>query len=205
MKVFINCPFDREYQTLLRYMIFTLLYLDQEPSIALGDSDCATKRIDKIERLISESDFSIHDLSRIKAKKKSEYARLNMPFELGIDYGISFSKNKSKKYLILENEKYSYQKGLSDYSGFYIYAHHNDPDKLVKILRDWFVNNRIVNRSTPGANKIYLDYFDCWGFIFDSLIQKGYSEKETDDIPINEYIDITKEWKKSISASHVLL
>ena len=198
MKIFINCPFDTSYLTLLRYMIFTLIYIDQEPYLALIDGDCATKRIDKIEQIIKESDFSIHDLSRIKSTKVKEYARLNMPFELGIDYGMGLLQRKGKKYLILEDEKYSYHKGLSDYSGFDIYAHHNDPDTLVKILRDWFVNNRITGISTPGANKIYLDYFDCWAYIYNSLILKGYSAKQTDDIPINEYMDLVKEWKSSI-------
>jgi len=140
-------------------------------------------------------------LADMKSKKGKEYARLNMPFELGIDFGMNLLQKKGKKYLILEDEKYSYQKGLSDYAGFDIYAHHNDPDALVKILRDWFVNNRIINSSTPSPNKIYLDYFDCWAFIYDSLILKGYAEDKTDDIPINEFIDLVKEWKGSITAA----
>lgn len=196
MKVFINCPFDDLYLSLLRYMIYTVIYLKGEPILAINDSDCSTKRMDKIEKLIIESDFSIHDLSRIRSSKKNEYSRFNMPFELGLDYGINKVSKKDKKYLVLENEKYSYQKGLSDYSGFDLYAHHNDPDTLVKIIRDWFVNNRIVSSDTPGANKIYLDYFDCWTFIYESLIEKGYSDKETSNIPINEFIDLVKAWKK---------
>lgn len=195
MKVFINCPFDPTYLKLLRYLLFTLLYMDNDPQISLSDSDCGKKRLEKIEELMKTSDVSIHDISKIKSKSGKEFYRLNMPFELGIDYGIERIEKKGKKYLVLEGEKYSSQKGLSDFSAFDVFSHNNDPNELVKIVRDWFVNNRITSMSTPAAHKITLDYFDCWAYIYEELIKKGYPTSETDNIPINEFIDLVKEWK----------
>ena len=61
--VFINCPFDREYQTLLRPVLFTVLSLGFAPRIATERSDSAESRIGKICEIIRESQFSIHDLS----------------------------------------------------------------------------------------------------------------------------------------------
>jgi hypothetical protein len=194
MNVFINCPFDKKYLTLLRYMLFTLKYMKVNPYIALSDGDCGKKRIDKIQKMIEDSEISIHDISRMKSESKDEYYRLNMPFELGIDYGIERLQKKGKKYLILEGEKYTYQKALSDYSGFDVFAHQNDPDTLVKIIRDWFVNNIDGFEDVQGANKIYLDYFDCWAYIFDELIKKGYSKKQTEEIPIKEYLGLVNKW-----------
>jgi hypothetical protein len=84
--VFINCPFDSEYDSLLRPILFTILYLGHNPQIASQTSDSGEQRINKILSLILKSKFSIHDLSRLKSAKSGEFFRLNMPFELGIDY-----------------------------------------------------------------------------------------------------------------------
>lgn len=85
--VFINCPFDEEYHALLRPILFTTIYLGLKPRIALERSDSGEPRITKIIELIRESKYAIHDLSRLKARRKGEFFRLNMPFELGIDVG----------------------------------------------------------------------------------------------------------------------
>ena len=80
--VFINCPFDDEYYTsLLRPLLFTIIYLGFNPRIASERSDSGELRINKICELIQISKFSIHDLSRIKAKRRNEFYRLNMPFD----------------------------------------------------------------------------------------------------------------------------
>jgi len=84
--VFINCPFDSKYYFLLKPLLFTIVDLGFNPKIALERSDSCENRITKIEELIKESKYSIHDLSRIRSVKKNEIYRMNMPFELGIDY-----------------------------------------------------------------------------------------------------------------------
>jgi len=106
--VFINCPFDSDYISLLRPLLFTILYLGYNPRIASERSDSGEARFQKICELIEQSRISIHDLSRIRSVKKGEYYRLNMPFELGIDIGCRRYKNgqtKKKKCLILEKRK----------------------------------------------------------------------------------------------------
>jgi len=85
--VFINCPFDEDYLPLLRPLLFTLVYLGYSPRIASERSDSAENRVDKICGLIRESMYSIHDLSRLRAREVGEFYRMNMPFELGIEYG----------------------------------------------------------------------------------------------------------------------
>ena len=68
-------------------MLFTLVYLGLKPQMA-QTTDSGAVRIDRILKLIKESKYSIHDLSRIVASKAGEIARFNMPFELGLDIGI---------------------------------------------------------------------------------------------------------------------
>ncbi len=194
--VFINCPFDNRYTPLFRIILFSVLYYGFNPRTALEDSDCVTNRLEKISSLIDVSIISIHDLSRIKSKDKNEYSRFNMPFELGIDFGIRLKGSMTKKFLILEGEKYSYQKALSDYAGFDVFCHKNDPQELVKIIRDWFVNNRYTG-DILGPTALWYKYNDCWGYIYDSLMSRGYTKKDTKNVPYNEYLDLVREWLKT--------
>lgn len=85
--VFVNCPFDEEFYDLLRPLLFTVVYVDLTPRIALEVMDSGKVRIDRIVELIRESQYAIHDLSRIVAVAAGDLYRLNMPFELGIDLG----------------------------------------------------------------------------------------------------------------------
>lgn len=105
--IFINCPFDNDYYPLLRPVLFTVLYHGHIPRIATESFDSGNLRIEKIKVLINSSKYSIHDLSRIEAKKKGDIYRLNMPFELGLDFGCKcFSnpdnKQTEKRILIIE-------------------------------------------------------------------------------------------------------
>ena len=62
----------------------------------------AHDRLLEIVKQINSSKFTLHDLSRHRSSKKGEYARFNMPFELGIDFGcFQFSKNKQDKVCLL--------------------------------------------------------------------------------------------------------
>lgn len=77
--VFVNCPFDKDYLSLLRPLLFTVVYLGFKPRIALESKNSGAPRIEKIVAQIRESMYAIHDLSRIQARKKGEFFRLNMP------------------------------------------------------------------------------------------------------------------------------
>ena len=85
--VFINCPFDSEYLKLLRPLLFTVIYVGLHPRIALETADGGQARMKKILGLIRDSKYSIHDLSRMESTQAGELYRMNMPFELGIDFG----------------------------------------------------------------------------------------------------------------------
>lgn len=63
-----------------------------------------------------------------------------MPLELGAFLGAKYfgsQKQRRKACLILDSEKYRYQKFISDISGQDIQAHENDPRKIIRIVRDW--------------------------------------------------------------------
>lgn len=194
--VFINCPFDKEYSPLLRALTFSLLYLEFEPKLSQTLSS-STIRINQIKQLIKNSKFGIHDLSRSKPMKKNELPRFNMPYELGLDIGcIEYGgvKFANKRALILETEKYHYQKVLSDISGQDIENHNNDPLTLIKKVRNWF---SAINKITvlPGQSEIWIAY-NQFNSDLEINLATTYSSKDIEEMPIIDYIKFAKDWIK---------
>ncbi len=195
--VFVNCPFDNDYRQLLISIVFTLKSLDYNPRLSLERNDSGETRVHKILKLIQESKYGIHDLSRIVAIETEDHFRMNMPFELGIDYGcqkLKGGKWKKKKILILEKERYRYQQALSDLSGSDIKNHDDDPVKLIKIVRNWFVPSEISR--APSGVVIWNDFNDFQAFLHDELITKD-GHGSLDDVEIIEIIELMRSWFKN--------
>ncbi len=192
--VFINCPFDKEYYSLLRPMIFTLIYLGFTPRIALERFDSGEARIHKIIEIIKECKFGIHDLSRLKSKTRGEFYRLNMPFELGLDMGAKIFCNrfKDKRYLILEKEPFRYQAALSDLSNSDIKTHKNDARTLIRKLRNWFSENGVQN--IESATAIWYKFNDFMSDFYESRKKQNFSDEDIYEIPIPEYVNSIKKW-----------
>jgi hypothetical protein len=134
--VFINCPFDEEYFELLMASLFCIIYLEKIPLVS-ETKDSSKNRLEQIISLMEKAQYSIHDLSRIE----SERPRFNMPFELGIDFGLKRSEQyKEKQILILEKEQYSLKSIISDIAGNDTKHHNNTPKEIIKCIRDWFVS-----------------------------------------------------------------
>lgn len=149
--VFVNCPFDTDYQKLFEAIVFTIYSCGFIPKTAKEKMDSDEVRIRKIISLIKNSKFGIHDLSRANISNDSANPRYNMPLELGIFIGckrFGDSIHKSKKYLIIDKEKYKYQTFISDISGQDIREHKNKPEKIIQIIRDWLITN--THKSIPG-------------------------------------------------------
>ena len=193
--VFINCPFDADYLPLARTLVFCVLRCGFQPRIATDRSDSGEIRVEKIRELIRSSRFSIHDLSRMEPLGPEDLPRFNMPFELGLDLGCRYygtAHLKSKQCLILEKERYRYQKVLSDISGNDIRAHHNDPEQLVQELRDWL---RVCSgEALLPAAKLW-DQLNLFRDQLEKLLQRlGYSERDTQALEMAEYISFVKSW-----------
>lgn len=186
--IFINCPFDDQYLSLLRPLLFSVLYLGFNPRLALERTDSSETSISKIIELIQSSKYGIHDLSRCKASKKGEYFRLNMPFELGLDVGCKLFKNDqwaTKKCLILETEKYRYQAAISDLSNSVILSHKDEPEEVVFNVRNWLVQEALEGEG-PGPSQIWGKFIEFMARNYDQLKSKGFSDRDIERLPIPE-------------------
>ncbi len=191
--VFINCPFDSQYVPLLRALVFTCLYLDFSPQLAQTISS-SNIRIDQIKKHIRMCKFGIHDLSRSKALSMGELPRFNMPFELGLDVGASefgASKLKSKRILVLDTERYHYQKVLSDIAGQDISSHEDNPKLLVKRVRDWFSNNS--NDKVTPYSQIWIAYNQFTDDLSNTLLVH-FEAEEIQEMSIGDFIKFAKDW-----------
>ena len=196
--VFVNCPFDKDYIPLLRPLLFTIIYLELNPRIALESKDSGSPRIEKIAELIRQSKYAIHDLSRNKASKKGELYRLNMPFELGLDIGCQrFSSDikKQKKCLVLDAENYRYQAALSDIAGCDIENHKNEPRELVVRVRNWLSSEAGVKSDGPA--KIWASFNDFTNDHSATLKRDGFLKKDIEKLPTSELIEDMRDWLTS--------
>lgn len=196
--VFINCPYDKEYKGLLDATLFVIIALGYNPRLAKETSDSGENRIDKIVRIIQECRYSIHDLSRVVSSRSGEFFRLNMPLELGIDYGCRklIPNFSDKKFLILEKEKYTFQKAISDLSGIDVKEHGNNGAKIVECIRDWFAETVRV-QEVPSADRIFADYTDDFQVNLLEYAEKlGFKKTNyIDKITTYEYINFIDKWK----------
>ena len=196
--VFINCPFDDDYRTLLKPLVFTLRYCRLNPRIASERLDSSEIRLDKIIQIIQESKYSIHDLSRIKSSRKDEYYRMNMPLEIGLDLGCKQFhpdvKFREKKSLILESERFSLHKALSDLAGADVKCHENDAETMVLAVRTWLVE--VGRPRVPGPNSIW-DKFNVFNTdLYEELSQSGFKKSQIDTLPFPEFLIYMDKWLK---------
>lgn len=195
--VFINCPFDEKYEPILQAILFCITYLGFTPRIARERSNSGEMRIEKIKELIESSKFSIHDLSRCQAEQEEEYYRLNMPFELGYDFGCKeyFGRTRNtKKFLILEEKPFRYQAALSDIAGFDIEQHEGSYEKAVRKVRNWLVFEANAERIAP--QKILYAYADFQEWHYETLESEGYSEEDILDTSTPELLLSMQKWVK---------
>ncbi|MDQ3712241.1 MAG: hypothetical protein M3388_08495 [Acidobacteriota bacterium] len=157
--VFINCPFDDEYQPLLETAVFTIHDCGFIARCSQEINDSSQQRVEKILQMIADCKYGIHDISRTELTEFDEnnkLPRFNMPLELGYFLGakrFGSGKQKQKLCLILDTEQYRYIKFCSDIKGQDISAHENNPDKLIRRVRDW-LNDSITDVRIPSGSKI---------------------------------------------------
>lgn len=159
--VFINCPFDDDFTPSFRSLVFAVLACGFRARCAREMDDGAETRIEKLYRIIEDSRYSVHDLSRTELDPINHLPRFNMPLELGIFLGskrFGGDDQKKKRCLILDVQPYRYQLFISDLAGMDITAHNGDARTIVARVRDWLATvSRRTSIPTPAAA---LDSYD---------------------------------------------
>jgi hypothetical protein len=159
--VFINCPFDPAYRPLFEAIAFATSDCGYHPRCSLEVDDSSQVRIEKITAIIRESRLAVHDISRTQLDRGTRLPRFNMPLELGIFLGAkSFGsrEHQEKVAIILDTDRYRYQKFISDIAGQDIRAHGGRTDEAIREVRDFLSTHREPGVILPGGEKIVERY-----------------------------------------------
>lgn len=157
--VFINCPFDKQYQPILQAIIYSVYRCGFYPRTAMEEDDGLENRLHKIMRIIRLCKYGIHDISRIQLSP-NKFPRFNMPYELGLFFGAKYygtGLQKLKQTLVFEKDKFSYQHFISDLNGIDTKAHGNNPHAVIVKVRDWLKTNS-KRTIIPGSALISEEY-----------------------------------------------
>lgn len=194
--LFINCPFDEDYVPLLHCLLFVVLECGLRPRLSLEEVDSGTVRIEKIRDLIRSCRYSIHDISRMEALKPGDEPRFNMPFELGLDLGCRYyggSRCRSKRCLILERDRYRYQRVLSDLAGNDIRAHESSPKRLMAEVRDWL--RVVTEKALPSRFALWERFNSFQAYLKGVSKALGDSEGDGRSLEVVEYIGFIRDWR----------
>lgn len=194
--VFINCPFDDQFNGIFHAMVFAIFDCGFIARCALEEANSADVRIEKIFGIISQSKYGIHDISRTELCTKTKLPRFNMPLELGMFLGAKRygdTKQKKKICLITDKTRYRYNKYISDINGQDIKEHKNSKNTSVEVVSNWLRSNSIESRrkSIPGGKEISRRYR-----LFCKELPSICSEAkiEVEELSFNDYSGFVSGW-----------
>jgi hypothetical protein len=160
--VFVNIPFDEDYEPILEALLFAIHDCGFVARSALELDDSSQIRLSKLYDIMAESGLGIHDLSRTELDARYGLPRFNMPLELGVFLGakeFGSGRQKNKRSLILDRQRFRFQKFCSDIAGQDIKAHDNKPSRAVAAIRDWLASARAGSGiQIPSASRINTRY-----------------------------------------------
>lgn len=192
--VFVNCPFDDAYQPIFDGIIFAVHDCGFVARCALEEEDSGTVRVTKLYDIIGDCRFGIHDISRTEVGGASKLPRFNMPLELGLFLGAKRygrPKQRDKRCLILDRERYRYQAYLSDIGGQDIRDHGDDPARAIRAVRNWL--SHFASATLPGGVKLVERYNRFRADLPAILIAAGIG---SDELIYNDYTTFVVAWLK---------
>lgn len=156
--VFINCPFDPEFQDLMLAIVFCVAAHGLSPRSALETDGSSEPRFLRIFKTLSNSKYSIHDLSRCRGEGTGNLARFNMPLELGAACALRFERDRSAhphNLLILVPQGFLYQRFVSDLAGFDPGRHSKSVKSVIREVCSWLPLQEDTILPYPSAVQIF--------------------------------------------------
>lgn len=166
--VFLNLPYDSAFESLFLSYLAGVSAFGLEPRASL-EIPGGRRRLDRIFELISDCDYSIHDLSRVQLDRRAPSTpRFNMPFELGLAVAHEkFSGNHV--WFVFEAVHRRLTKSLSDLDGTDVYIHGGRVNGVFSPLANAFVR---MNQQ-PTIHQMAAIYRGQRGSVSEVLRQTG--------------------------------
>jgi len=193
--VFINCPFDDKYQPLFNAIVFAVYDMGFAPRSAKDESNAGIIRFSKIQELIEECKYSIHDISRAEIDAATGFPRFNMPLELGLDLGCKRyggPYHQEKVLLILDIEEFRYRDFISDIAGQDIEGHRNDEREIIKAVRNWLRLELDPSLVITPSGKIITARYKRFQATLPTICSK--LAWDIDDLPFSDFSWAVYDW-----------
>lgn len=191
--IFLNCPFDDAYRPIFEAIVFAAFDCGYVPRCALEADDAGQVRFEKILAIIRGCRLGVHDISRTELDGTNALPRFNMPFELGLFVGAArfgVRDQRRKVCLVLDRERYRFQKFISDIAGQDIREHSDDPERAIAQLRAWLA--ALPRKDVlPGGAAIAGRYREFRSELPDILTKMGVHPQE---MVFADYTNIVSTW-----------
>ena len=100
--------------------------------------------------------------------------------------------DRRKLCLILDRERYRYQRYCSDLAGQDVWAHADDPRVVIRVVRDWLRNASVgMGSSIPGGSRI-AERYDRFTAELPTLCQAAHLHQ--DELIFNDFMALLEEW-----------
>jgi hypothetical protein len=137
-QVFLNYPFDPQFSTLADAMSFAVVASGLLPVCAHDLATPDTPRLEMLVEAIQYCHYSAHDFSRSEGAGPQNFARMNMPIEMGMAlfYALQTQRREHRCLFFVPNA-HDYQAFASDLAGLDPKVHNNEESRILVETYDW--------------------------------------------------------------------
>jgi len=174
-------------------MVFAVIRSGFRARCALETEDGAENRFTKIQNIVEECRYGIHDLSRTESDGNPPLPRFNMPLELGLFIGakrFGDEEQGRKRILILDTEQYRYHRFISDIAGQDIRAYGSDPIRAIEMVAAW-LRMQARSMTVPGGRHIATEFAEFQRGLPDVLRAR---QLNPDEMSFLDYVAIATAW-----------
>jgi len=136
--VFLNIPYDLAFERLFLAYIVGLSALELVPHAGLEIPD-STRRLERVQSLLHQCRYSIHDLSRVQVTRG--VPRFNMPFELGLAVGWAQQNPARHAWFVCDSKRNRVLRSISDLNGTDVNIHDGTVEGVMRELCNMFVRH----------------------------------------------------------------
>ena len=191
--VFVNCAFDTQFRPIFQAIVFAIIRSGFRARCALETQDGAENRFTKIQAIIEQCRYGIHDISRTESDGDPPLPRFNMPLELGVFLGAKrygTGDQKRKRALIMDTQPYRYQRLISDIAGQDIVSHAGDASQAIVAVATWLRQQSRIT-TVPGGRAIAEEYAQFRADLPNVLAARQLDEAE---MTFGDYSAVAAAW-----------
>jgi hypothetical protein len=137
-QVFLNYPFDDAFMDMANAMSFAVVASGLLPVCAYDLTVPDKPRLEMLVDAIANCRYSAHDLSRPHGEGAQNFARMNMPLEMGMAlFHALHTQRNEHRCIFFVSEPHDYTAFSSDLAGLDPRVHNGDEFRLLSDMYEW--------------------------------------------------------------------